>query len=75
MGETMPVTSAQLMTPDQAAEYLGVSRQVLALWRTKKTGPLYTKLGPGKNSQVRYRLSDINDWLEANTVEPTKGHH
>jgi hypothetical protein len=44
-------------------------REKLAQWRHKNTGPAYYKIG----RKVVYRGSDLNDWLEANRVEPNQG--
>ena len=42
----------------------------LAHWRCEGRGPAYIKIGP----RVAYRGSDLNQWLEAQTVRPTNGH-
>ena len=42
----------------------------LAHWRCEGRGPVYIKIG----SRVAYRGSDLNQWLEAQTVTPTNGH-
>lgn len=43
-------------------------REKLAQWRHKTTGPAYYKIG----RKVVYRGSDLNDWLEANRVDPNQ---
>ena len=54
-----------LLTPRQAATELGVSPGTLAVWRCRKRYPLrYIKVG----SKVRYRLADIEKFLDARTV-------
>ena len=52
-----------LMDPRTCAAYLGVSVLTLADHRTKGVGSPYIKVG----SAVRYRMSAVNAWLEANT--------
>lgn len=54
-----------LLTPAEAAEFIGGLReQTLATWRMQKRGPRFLKVG----SKVRYRKSDLDDWLEAQAV-------
>lgn len=56
----------QLLTPKQASEHLGVSTQTLAIWRCNKRYSLkYVKVG----RYVRYRYSDILEFLDSRTVE------
>lgn len=49
----------------EAARILGLKRQTLANWRGLK-GPRYVKLG----GRVVYRISDLEDFLNRNTVDP-----
>ena len=64
-----------LLTPDEAATYLHVSRLTLAQWRAERTGPRYIKLGtlrPGSvkdTRAVRYRQSDLDAYTEQNTYD------
>ena len=50
-----------LMNAKQAAEFLGVSEGTMYEYRALGTGPKYIRIG---GRLVRYRLSDINVWLE-----------
>ncbi|AIL64731.1 Helix-turn-helix domain protein [Rickettsiales bacterium Ac37b] len=55
-----------LLTRTQAAEYLGCKVSTLAIWKcTKRYNLPYVKIG--KN--VRYRLSDLKEFIEQNIVE------
>ena len=57
-----------LQTPEQAAQLLQTTPNVLAVWRTNGRVKIpYIKLGRA----VRYRLSDIEAFIEANTFEHT----
>lgn len=56
-----------ILTPAQAAIYLGCSIYTLRNWRNNKTGPKYIK---PNSKTVRYRLSDLNAWLDEKTVTP-----
>ncbi len=53
-----------LLTRPESAEYLGVQPQTLAKWAMLGEGPRYAKVGRA----VRYRLSDLDDWIESRTV-------
>ena len=52
---------------DTELEILG-DRDKLAQWRHKGVGPAYYKIG----RKVVYRGSDLNAWLAANRVEPSR---
>ena len=56
----------QLLTPDQAAALLGLSAETLNVWRCTKRYKLpYVKTG----RLVRYRLSDITQFIESRTIQ------
>jgi excisionase family DNA binding protein len=58
-------TCQVLLTREQAAEFLGVSINTLAVWASTKRYALpVVKVG----RSVRYRQSDLDQWLEARTV-------
>jgi excisionase family DNA binding protein len=62
---TLTTEVSRLMTCEEAAEYLNVRAQTLAVWRTTKRYQIpYLKIGAG----VRYRKSDLDAWLESRTV-------
>ena len=54
----------ELLTREQAAEFLGVSPQTLAVWHStgRYSLPLY-KVG----RRVRYDRADLEQWLEDRT--------
>jgi excisionase family DNA binding protein len=53
------------VAPSDAAKYLGVSEQTLAIWRcTKRYALNYIKVG----RLVRYRVTDLDTFLEQRTV-------
>jgi hypothetical protein len=56
----------KLMTEKDAARIVGVTVHALRAWRWRKKGPTYLKLG----SCVRYRLSDVQAYLERHLVDP-----
>ena len=54
------VLENRLLKPREAAAYLGSSVSALSQYRALGIGPLYFKIG----KMVRYRISDIDKWLE-----------
>lgn len=54
---------AQLLTTEQAAEFLSIKPQTLAVWRnTRRYGLPWVTVGA---RSVRYRLSDLEKFVEA----------
>lgn len=57
--------TSDLMTAEEAAEYLNVEVQTLAVWRCHKTYDLpYIKVG----RRIRYRKADLDAWIESRRV-------
>lgn len=54
------------ITPEQLAARWQMSKDTLANWRVKHTGPTYTKIGMGKNTKVLYKLADIIEFESQN---------
>jgi excisionase family DNA binding protein len=51
---------SELISSDQAAEYLGITRKTLEVWRSTRRYPIpYIKVG----RLVRYRKSDLEAFL------------
>lgn len=59
---------AYYRTHDPELRLIG-TRGTMALWRHEGRGPRYTKLG----GYILYRGQDLNDFLDAHTIEPTAG--
>lgn len=56
----------RLLNTEEASQYLGVTRDTLAVWRTTRRYELpYIKVG----RLVKYRLSDLDNWLNQRTKE------
>jgi excisionase family DNA binding protein len=67
MSQRMTLDSPQkeLLTRDEAAEYLSIKPQTLAVWASNKRYTLpYIKVG----SLVRYRQRDLDQFLKRQTV-------
>lgn len=57
----LPLSPTDLLTPDQVAHALGLSRRTLASWRrTRRAALPYVKVG----SLVRYRRQDVAAFIE-----------
>jgi hypothetical protein len=56
-----------LLTASDAAEVLYVSPKTLERWRLEGFGPRWIRVG----RKPLYRLSDLIDWIDANTVNST----
>jgi predicted DNA-binding transcriptional regulator AlpA len=59
----------RLMNEQQVAEVLGRPPRTLRQWRYLGTGPKFLKVG----AAVRYRPSDVEDWLRAQEREAAAG--
>lgn len=68
MGAFMDLMSGRdrLLTTDQAGRILGIKPKTLANWRHQRRGPKFASL---LGRQVRYRRSDLDEWVEEQMVE------
>lgn len=53
----------------EVAEHLGVQPATLRQWRWRGWGPRYVKVGGGTRGFVRYRWSDVDAYVNAQTRE------
>lgn len=60
-----PRRDDRLLSPQELSELVGVPVGTVYQWNYRKVGPRAIKVG----KHVRYRMSDVNAWLEGNTVE------
>ena len=58
----------RLLHSVDAARILGVSPAWLARERWKGTGPIFVKVGGPNGRAVRYRASDLIQWIDRNAV-------
>jgi excisionase family DNA binding protein len=56
----------RLLSPHEVAAFLGVPLQTIYRWRYRHEGPLGYRVG----RHVRYRIADIERWLEGHRDEP-----
>jgi len=59
----------ELLTSEETARILGVKPQSLAIWRMHGVNLPYVRVG----RLVRYRRSDIDAWIAAQTVAVKEG--
>jgi len=59
--------TAGLLCTKEAARLLGLHHNTLCKWRIRGVGPRFIKAG----NTVRYRRSDIEEWLQSRTYENT----
>lgn len=55
---------AKKLNNEQAADFLGVKPNTLEVWRTKKKGPKYSKIG----SRVLYDINDLEEYFASRSV-------
>lgn len=60
--------NSQVMQPEQAADFLGLSKSTLAKMRLSGNGPAYIKLGARR---VGYLKEDLCGWIEARRFQST----
>lgn len=63
----------QFLSTQEAADYLGLSTQTLIGWRSGEApqGPPFHRLG----LKVRYKLEDLESWVESRRVDPEQQAH
>lgn len=66
MKDSAPVTPERLATPVDVAEYLQVPVKTLAEWRSRGTGPRYSKVG----HHVRYDWAHVREWVVSQQPAP-----
>lgn len=63
---TTAIACNPLLSREEAAAYLGVKPQTLAVWACRRTaGPPFFKIG----ARVKYRQADLDAWIESRRVE------
>jgi len=56
------------ITEKEAATHLGLAVQTLRNWRSRRKGPPYLKI----SRAVRYKISDVEEFLEQHKIFPEK---
>lgn len=60
----------ELLRPDEVEAIYGWPVGTQRQWRYTGKGPKYCKSGPSRSAPVAYRRSDIEAWLDEQTVDP-----
>jgi excisionase family DNA binding protein len=55
-----------LMTTREAAQYLGLAKITLDIWRSQGKPPVYVKI----HRSVRYRREDLDNFIMSRRVTP-----
>jgi hypothetical protein len=63
-----------LLTNDEAAALLGIKPNTLEIWRCKGKGPRFIKLGREKQSPIRYRRTDVAEWIDQQSFASTSAY-
>ncbi len=58
------MTHKHKLNTEEAAAYLGIRPNTLEIWRTKKKGPKYSKIG----SRVLYDINDLESYFISQSV-------
>lgn len=61
-------TGDRLLTVDDLAAYLHVSKKTVYTWQHRRTGPPYVRAG----KHLRFRASAVDKWLEGDAETPLR---
>jgi predicted DNA-binding transcriptional regulator AlpA len=64
-GNVASDTNRRLLTPEDVAQFTGLSVETLAQWRSQRRGIPFLKLS---RNVVRYRQVDLDRWLSERIV-------
>ena len=70
MNNEVRIEQIEILTENEAAKYIGMSKSFLNADRTngyrknRTKGPIFLKLG----RSIRYRKTDLDHWLEQNRI-------
>ena len=62
----MPAHEDYLLSRKEVAEQFGISKRFLELAVGRADGPSFVRIG----RLVRYRIQDVLDWINRNTIHP-----
>lgn len=62
-----PSVPLPLATPQEVADFLRKPVKTLTEWRYRGIGPSYITVG----RDVRYRWSDVDEWLTGRQIDPS----
>ncbi len=59
-----PQNTSELLTLLEAAQMVNVGQRTLTRWVAQGRAPRPLKIVPGRQGTVRWRRSDLMDWIE-----------
>lgn len=59
------MTKIGKLSTQEAADYYGLKKNTLEIWRCKHKGPRYSKLG----TRVLYDMNDLEEFFKARAVD------
>lgn len=63
-----------LLDNEQTSSMLGIKPNTLEIWRCKGKGPRFIKLGNEKQSPIRYRRTDVAEWIDQQSFASTSAY-
>jgi hypothetical protein len=69
LSTSTPTIIPAALTAEEAAVYLGLSRQTLANWRVRGKGPAYSRLGSSARPVIVYLREDLDAYLRTRRVD------
>lgn len=60
------------ITTEEVSELTGIPVSLLLVWRTRKQGPAFYKLGPGRCGAVRYAREDVLAYIKNSRIQTTE---
>jgi predicted DNA-binding transcriptional regulator AlpA len=61
----------RLLTTEEVAEILQLAPESLGRWRSTGEGPRFVKFGRGRTAPIRYRLTDVLEYVERSVRRST----
>jgi hypothetical protein len=55
----------EYLTTDEAADFLRLKPATLEIKRYRGDGPIFIRLGPGKNGRILYARKDLQAYIDA----------
>lgn len=68
LSSSLPAGCSPALTQAQASLYTGLAEATLETMRSRGGGPRFVKIS---RNLVRYRLRDLDEWLDARVVSST----
>ena len=70
-GTLAEVKGRKLYTTEEVSQIFGLHPSLLARKRADGSGPKYFKSGRGKTAVVRYRIAEVDKWIDQQMLSST----